>query len=190
MTAAPIADSTIAMSTASHARDVEGVGDGVGDERAHHRHLALGEVDDAGRLEDQHQRQRHRRVDEAVAQAVEDALEEQLRTAVVDRPDGEGEDEDRRRCPARSGGTQPILPRQSHPDERRSALVGGVRWTVFTSLLLVPGRPCGRHRRGAARRRCRTGRSRRPRARRPGRRGRARCWRSARRPASSCPRCG
>ena len=66
-TAAPIADSTIAISTANRAGDVEGVGDGVGDEGAHHRHLALGEVDDAGRLEDEDQGERHRRVDEAVA---------------------------------------------------------------------------------------------------------------------------
>ena len=76
------------------ARDVEGVGDGVGDERADHRHLALGEVDDAGRLEDQDEGDRHGRVDEAVARAVEDALEEQLRAAVVDRPQAEADEED------------------------------------------------------------------------------------------------
>ena len=49
-----------------------------GDERGEHRHLALGEVDDAGRAEDQHQRERQRRVHRAVGDPVDDHLQEPL----------------------------------------------------------------------------------------------------------------
>ena len=180
-----------AMSTASEAGDVEGVGDGVGDERADHGHLALGEVDDAGRLEDQDEGERHRRVDEAVAEAVEDPLEEQLRPAVVDRPDAE------RRPAGSSPIDEPELAVVADPARSRmpcETVLLRLLTAVFDSELLLltsppstRGRPCGRRRRGGGRRRCRTARSRRPPARTPGRRGRARRWRSARRRASSCP---
>ncbi len=66
----------------------------VGDERAQHRHLALGEVDDAGRLVDQHQRQRDGGVDEAVVQPVEDTLQEQ-REALLETEVDRQHDEDR-----------------------------------------------------------------------------------------------
>ena len=126
------------------AGDVEGVGDGVGDERADHRHLALGEVDDAGRLEDQHEREGHRRVDEAVAQAVEDALEEQLRAAVVDRPDGERE---RSRttadAPARAGGSRRSCARPSNPGaiDVRSAADRGLGLRAVVAHVAPPSSP-------------------------------------------------
>ena len=47
-----------------------------GDERAEHRHLALGEVDDAGRTEDQDERERDGAVDRARGDPVDDDLDE------------------------------------------------------------------------------------------------------------------
>src|SRR6266511_4165244 len=46
------------------------------DEGGEHRHLALGEVHDAGRAEDQHQRQRQRAVDRPVGDPVDHDLQE------------------------------------------------------------------------------------------------------------------
>jgi hypothetical protein len=47
-----------------------------GDEGREHRHLALGEVDDPGRAEDQDQRQRQRAVDRPVGDPVDHHLQE------------------------------------------------------------------------------------------------------------------
>jgi hypothetical protein len=58
----------------------------VGDERAEHRHLALGEVEMPCRAIDDRQRERECRVDGAILEGVEEALQEELHDRTPQRP--------------------------------------------------------------------------------------------------------